>query len=404
MAEFVYEALTREGGEIRGTIAADTPAQAAARLQARGLIPVHTRPAGRSGPGAAWKRGKAGGRRLPAGEVAAAAGRLAALLAAGLPADRAIEILVEGAGSGAAVWRRVLECVRAGTSLADAMAAEGTAFPPMLVGMVRAGEAAGTLPVVLARLAEHLARQRAFGQTLRSALLYPAVLVAVAGASILFILTVVLPRFEPIFAEAGDRLPASTRALLAAGHFLDDWGSACALALLAGGFGLRAAFRLPRVRRAADALVLRLPFAGRLVAKAETARLARGLGTMVANGVPLTRALDIARGVLGNRVFAEVIGAVAVKLKEGRGLAGPMAASGLVPPTAVTLIRLGEETGRLGDMLLNVADLHEGELHRTLTRLSTLMVPVLTIVLGAGVAGIVASVFLALLGINELAA
>jgi general secretion pathway protein F len=256
---------------------------------------------------------------------------------------------------------------------------------------------------VLARLASFLARAERNRQRVFSALIYPAVLVAVAAMSVALVLTVVLPQFKPLFAEAGARLPESARLLLAVGDGLARSWWAILLALAAAVWGVRQALLVPRIAAARDRFLLSLPLAGPLVRRFEIGRFARTLAVLLANGVAAPRALALAGAAIGNRVVAGAVEAVATRFKEGEALSAALARSGEFPALAIQLIRTGEETGRLEEMLNEIADTFEEEAERTVERLIALLVPAVTIAMGIVIAAIIATVMTAMISINDLA-
>lgn len=282
------------------------------------------------------------------------------------------------------------------------MAADARSFPPVTVAMVRAGEANGALAETLGRLAGHLARVEAVRQAIRSALIYPAVLLATAAGSVLLVLLVVLPQLEPVLADSGAALPAITRLAFALSHGLRDGGWLLGLTGLVAALAVRRALTDPALQLRRDAWLLRLPLLGATCRAAEIGRFARTLGALLAGGVSLPAGLALAQPVLANRVVADAIGRVTLAVREGGGFAGALARTGLFPELALQMVRVGEATGRLDAMLEHLATLLEADVSRTLERGLTLLVPALTILLGLVVAGIIASVMLAVLSVNEL--
>jgi general secretion pathway protein F len=256
---------------------------------------------------------------------------------------------------------------------------------------------------VLLRLAEFLERTREMTQSVRSALIYPAVLVAMAIASLIVVLTVVLPTFEPLFADAGKKLPLATQIVRALGVAFREWWWLAIVLVGVGVLWYRRDISTVSGRQRWHGLVLRVPIVGSLVREVAFARFARMLGTLLANGVGVLTAMGHARRIVGNEVLAEALDSVSASLKEGGGLARPLAATKSFPRLAVDLISVGEETGRLEDMLLRAADLYEKEVARTLQRALSLLVPLLTLGLGALIAALIGSVLVAILSINELA-
>lgn len=405
MPRFRYRAVGFDGAVMEGETEAPDRTAAVARIRgiARYPMRVDEVPAGPT-PGI-LQRDLFGPRRIRPRQIALVTRELATLLEAGLPLDRALTVL-RGVGESpqvAGLLSRVQEKVRAGSTLADAMAAQGPAFPRHYVSMVRAGEAGGSLEDTLARLADLLERTHALRETVKSALVYPIILLVFAGVSVVVLLTMVLPQFEPLFEGAGQSLPWATRLFMGAGDALGRHGlTALAVggALAIGGARL---LRDPRRRLAWDAALLRLPLVGGLVARAEAARFTRTLGTLLSNGVPILTALSIVADTLSNRAVAAALGRARESLQAGEGIAAPLEASGAVPPLATHLIRVGEETGALEAMLAKAADIHDQEVERAVQRLLALLVPGLTVALGLLVAGIISSILVAILSVNELA-
>ena len=236
-----------------------------------------------------------------------------------------------------------------------------------------------------------------------SALIYPGLLTVAAIGSITLLLTQVLPQFVPLFEQSGAALPGPTRLLIAAGGALSAYGLYALLALSAGALAMRQALRRPRPRLVLDRLVLGLPVIGGLQREVMAARFTRTLGTLLTNGVPLIAALGIVQDAIGNRAGVAAVGRAAASAKGGAGLARPLAESGLFPPRTVHLLGLGEETGQLGAMALRAAAIHEERTRLGVQRLVALLVPAITVVMGAAIAGIVAALLLAMLGLNDLA-
>ena len=403
MPAFRYVAIDPSGQLQRGTMEAGTEAEVVARLQRGGSIPMRTSPA--SGALGGLLHAELGRRGLSRGQVTELTRELSIMLGAGQDLDRALRFLAETAPN--AKVRAVVEAlrgtVRDGGSLATALGQHPDSFPPLYAGLIRAGEAGGTLAPTLERLAGLLERERALAATVASALIYPGVLLVVALASIALLLTQVLPQFVPLFEQSGAQLPAATQALITAGDLLSNYGLYGLLGLLALGLVGRAALRQPGPRLAWDRLLLRLPVAGGLAREVMAARFTRTLGTLLTNGVPLIGALGIVRDAIGNRAGVGAVERATASAAAGAGLSRPLEESGLFPPRTVHLLRLGEETAQLGPMALRAAEIHEEATRIGVQRLVALLVPGITIVLGIAVGGIVASLLLAMLGLNDLA-
>lgn len=405
MARYRYEAVSSSGQTLAGEMDAASERAVIERLQDLGHLPVRAEPAAQSAAKGALPRDWFGRRRLSPRVLAIATRELATLLEAGLPLDRSLEVLVDLSETEAArgLFARVLERVRGGSTLADAMAQQEDAFPRYYVGMVRAAEAGGSLDSVMARLAGLIEKSLNLREGVRSALIYPAILLTVVGLSVVVLLTVVLPQFRSLFEEAGKNLPLMTSMLLAAGDALTEWGWAMAIGLIALALLARRQMARPAARERLDAMVLRLPLAGTLVRRYETALFSRTLGMLVRNGLPLLGALVIAKETVGNSVLARALEGVLEQLKEGRGFAAPLMATKAFPNLVGELAQVGEETGRLDDMLLKAADIYDAEVQRALERMLAFLVPALTLFLGALVAAVLGSVLGAILSVNELA-
>lgn len=398
---FRYSALTSAGDLVRGELTGTDAASIIAHLHEQALLPIEAAerttapvlrfPTRRAGP-------------LPGRELALTSQQLARLLKAGVPLDRALAILVdlvEGRRMGRAL-RRTLDRVRDGAALAEAMGAQGKAFPQAYVSLVRAGELSGALHAVMARLAEFLVRSEAMRQKVVSALIYPIILIVVAVLSVGLVLTAVLPQFEPMFRETGSRLPSSTRIVMAAGDALrEDWW---VILLVIASFGMAwsAAMRSPVVVAERDRVMLAIPVIRTLVSRFEIGRFCRTLGVMLANGVAAPTALALCGATIGNRAIATAVADAATRFKEGEGLSGPLARTGRFPSLSIQLIRIGEETGKLDDMLGEIADIYDQDVQRALDRLMSMLVPALTIVTGLLIAFIVTAIMTAMIGLNDL--
>ncbi len=402
MPSFRFEAIEPDGRRRQGVMEAPSQAAVLDRLRQAGSLPVRAEPS--SGP-VAEVAASGQGPRLKPQEVAELVRELAVMLVARQDLDPALRFLAEAAPNKrvAAVLADVRAQVRDGSALAEALARHPASFPPGHVGLVRAGEATGRLPEVLDRLAAMLERQRALAATVQSALIYPALLLVAAIGSVALILGGVLPQFASLFQQSGAALPDSTRWLLAAGDAVAKYGMLALLLVLLAGLGLRQALRWPPLRLRADALLLRLPGIGALAREVVAARLTRSLGTLLGSEVPLMAALAIARDAIGNRAALAAFDHAAGVAREGGGLAGALAGSGLFPARMTHLLRLGEEHAQLGAMALRAADMHEERSQRTVQRLVALLVPGMTIVMGCVVAAIVVSLLHAMLSLNDLA-
>jgi general secretion pathway protein F len=293
--------------------------------------------------------------------------------------------------------------VRAGRSFADALVESKTALPAYYVGMVQAGEAGGSLPQTLSRLGDLLRKQHEIRERIRSALIYPALLAGVVFVTVILLLTFVLPRFEALFAESEAPLPWATQAVLTIGGFVSDYWWLLALLTAAAAAGAVMLLRSPRGRVQVDAWLLRSRWTLGLPASIDTARLLRTLSTLLANGVQIGNAMRIARATLSNTCLRKGLDEAAQRIKAGESASSALNAAAVFPPQAVQLARVGEETGRLEELLGEAAAILEEESGAKLERLLTLLVPTLTIGMGLLIAGLIGSVLIGLLSVNDLA-
>jgi general secretion pathway protein F len=398
-----YKAVSPDGEVVEADMAAPSRAAVVERLQQQGHVPIRAEELRAAGA----RRGlrlDLSGRQLDRKDLVLLTRDLSVLLQAGLALDRALAILAELAARERAreLLSGLLERLRGGASLADAMAASGPVFPRFYVSMVRAGEAAGSIETTLARLAQFMERAQALRETVNSALIYPAILFATAALCVTLLVTLVVPSFEPLLAASGQPLPLPMRVVIGLGDFLGQYGWLAALAVAALALGARGALARPGPRRWFDRLVLRLPLLGELTGKAEGARFARTLGTLLRNGLPVLSALPIVKETLGNRALQDAVDEVAASLKEGRGFAEPLLAAGRFPGLLVHLVRVGEETGALEDMLFKAAEICEQDVQRAVERLLAVLTPALTIALALLVAGILSAIMSAMLSTYEL--
>jgi general secretion pathway protein F len=404
MPMFRYTAIGSGGKLSQGVL--DVPDEAALvdRLRRQGSILMRAEP-DRGGHPARFDIGFLRRGALRPQEVAEITRELAVMLGAGQDLDRALRFLVETAPRKrvARLLDTLRDAVRDGRALAVALSRHPSSFSRLYVGLVRAGEAGGALAPTLARLATLLERERALASTVTSALIYPCVLMLAAIGSIVLLLTDVLPQFAPLFAENGAVLPFSTRLMIGIGHALGVWGlpGLGLLAMLA--LGAHRLLKQPGPRLVFDGMRLRLPVLGALGREIMAARFTRTLGTLLINGMPLVKALEIVREVLGNTAGMRALDAAATGARGGAGLARPLAQSGLFPERTIHLLQLGEETAQLGAMALRAAEIHEEHTRLAVQRLVSLLTPAITIAMGGLIAGIVGSLMQAMLGLNDLA-
>ncbi len=404
MPRFRYKAVTATGEVVEGEMEASAKSELIDRLRNDGGVPIRAdeisaraRPSGR--------RTLFGGRRrLRDADLVTLTRELATLMQARLPLDRALAILADVAEDGRreSFMRQVLDRVRSGATLADALDQSGQPLPGIFTGMIRAGEAGGHLETVLAQLADTLEHARALKEHVVSALIYPAFVLVTALAALVLLLVAVLPEFRPLFEQSGAEMPLSTELMIGLGEGLRDYGAIVALVLALGFLALKRWLERPAGRLAWDRLMLHLPLFRTLVIRLETARFTRTLATLLGNGLPLMEALPIAIGTVGNRAMRQALGSLAPRLKRGENLSAALEACEPVPPLAVRMIRVGEEGDQFEQMLVKVGGIYEDEVKRAVQRLLALLVPGVTLGLGVVVAVIVGSMMSAILGAYDL--
>jgi general secretion pathway protein F len=398
---FRYRAATPTGQIRTGLIEAASQDEALGRLRRQGLAPIEATPSRAQALPRANARPDSALRQA----LINALGELAVLLGAGLTLERALALGVENADRTPlkAALAALLGRIKEGWTLSRAMQEGGALFPPLAPAMVAAGEANGRLDQALARLAQTLDRAEALRRSVVSALIYPCLLLAVAVGVICVMLLIVIPQFETLFSDNAAQLPLATRVVMGASHALRAWGLVGILALAGLGLAVRAALQRPKARLWLDRALLAAPGIGPLTTKAEVARFARVLAGLIDGGVTLSIALPIAQRSIGNTRLAAAVAQVASGLKEGGGLSGPLAATGLFPTMALSFLRTGEETACLGLMLERLADVLDRDVKTAVDRLMSLLTPVVTLAMAVMVGGIVASIISAILGFDDLA-
>lgn len=413
MAEFVYRAVDARGQFVDGRLEAADSQAAAGQLRARGLTPVRVDGASPvAGPpppaqaGAGSRRfGAAADRGIKYIDIHNLTNELAVMLRAGLQLDRALRVLASMAdkASLAALLQDILKSVKGGKGFSQALQPHQQHFGDFYINMVRSGEAGGQLGEVLTRLTEHLERIKQLRESVVSALIYPAILVVVAFISVFLMLGFVVPQFETLFDDMGEALPLPTRIIVALGHTVaDGWWWMAALIALAG-WAVRRWLRTPQGRARRDSMLLKAPVLGPIMRKYELTRFARSMGTLLGNGVPIVISLRIAADTVGNSILRAAFDTVPAQIKQGKRLADALAATGLMTPLALNMVRLGEETGRLDSMLLELARVYDNDVQSGVKRGLTLLEPLLILVLGGVIAAIIVSILMGILSVNDLA-
>lgn len=399
MATFDYAALDARGRDRRGTVAADSERDARDRLLRRQLVPVKLVPAGAAEPNPTLLRGRFGNRELTL------VTRQLATLAAVAPLEEALRTI--GAQAEKPAVRRVLLSTHAtvveGFRLSEAMARQGSAFPPLYRAMVAAGEGTGALPEILERLADLLERQQQVRSRLTTALVYPAALALTALAVVVALMTFVVPKVVEQFDSMGRTLPWLTRAVIGVSELMTGWGLALLVLLALAAVGLMRLLRRPDFRLRFDGMLLRAPLLGRLIRDVHAARLARTLAIMLASGLPLMEGLRTTARTVHNRVLRRATDDMADAIREGGSLSAAMRRAAVFPPTLLYMASSGESSGRLAPMLERAADYLEREFNTFTAAAMSLLEPAIIVAMGGLVALIVLSILLPILQFNTLA-
>ena len=417
MPDFSWRAAQPDAQIIEGRLQAASAAQAMTQLRAQGLTPLFIGEGGSgvaamgASPVATFKTAAPTGRGLfrsgaiSQADVLVMTSELSIMLKAGLSLDNALRVLIgmSAKPSMVALTQTLLDDVKGGASLSVALKRHPQQFGDFYINMVRSGEAGGQLSAVLERLVEHLERLRALRESVVSATIYPAILMVVALLSLIAMLGFVVPQFETLFKGMGDALPTPTRVVMAVGRVFTDYGLIIGLVLLLVFWLFRSWLRSPSGNQWWQARALKLPIFGKLLLKYDLTLFARSLGTLLGNGVPLLQALQIATQTVGNITLRQALEGVGPKVKGGGRLVDAMASSGIFEPLAISLVRVGEETGRMGPMLLELARLFNRDVETGIKRGLTLLEPLLIVVLGLLIAAIIVSILLGILSVNDLA-
>ncbi len=395
MATFSYRATTREGAIMEGVIDAVDEQAAVERLRNTGVIPLKV-----AAPRESFAKRIT--LRSSKGDLLTFTTELSALLAAGLPLDRSLNILSEISESKEmkAIITAILKSIREGSSFSDALLKHPRLFPKIYVNMVRAGETGGVLDVVLDKLNEFLESSKELKEHIVSAMIYPTILIFAGGISIFFLLTFVLPKFSVIFSEMGTSLPLPTKIVLGFSGFLRSFWWIVLGAAAAGWVLFKNFIRTPAGGYRWDSFKLKL--LRDVITKVETARFTRTLGTLIKSGVPLLQALNNSKDIISNKVISSAIDKVSRGAKEGKGIANPLAESKVFPPLALSMIKVGEETGQLDVMLIKVASTYERSLRVAIRRFVSFLEPAMILAMGLVIGFIVVSMLMAIFSITEL--
>lgn len=401
MATFTYKAIDATGRETVDQLVAADRAAAIEMIYSRQLSPVSVERAEEARPGGVFTGFGGVSKR----EIDAFTRQLGNLLAAGVPMSRALGILSREASRPASrkLWATVHDQVAGGMALADAMGLHPSAFSPIYVAMVRAGETGGFLDIVLEQIATFRAREADLKGRVKGALVYPIILAVLSAAIMVFLLTFFIPRFSQMFEEFGGSLPTLTRYIVTASDLLVKYWLILVLGIIVIAFAVQRMLTKEEGRRTMEGLLLRVPLFGTAVARFALVRFCRMLGTLVGAGVPLIASLRVAKEAIGNQVLADTVSSAIENVQKGHPLARSLEECRvLFPPAVIEMVSVAEESGRLDQELVRLAGTYEAELDRYLKMMVTLIEPALLFVMAALVGTVVIGMLLPIFSLQEL--
>ena len=404
MTLFFYQAVNSAGETVEGEQEAIDEIHCVQQLQQEGYIPLRVKPATSQTFLGFQLNGQRG--KLSTKHIVLFTGELATLLESGLPLDRSLFVLMDLASDNENLTKligRVLEKVKSGVSLADALEQQSGVFSKFYLNMIRAGEAGGNLGEVLSRLATYLESSQELKDTVSTALIYPTILLVMSLASLFIMLTFVVPQFSEMFASAGKALPLSTQMVVGLANWLQQywWAVIGSMVGVMGYFNAQLGSK--DTKRIWDARWLKLPLVGEMILNKEIANVTRTLGTLLGNGVSILSAFMIVRETVDNLHIADALDDTGEQIKQGKTLFDALEQKSIFPKMAMQMIKMGEETGHLEEMLLRIATIYDKQLRVSITRMLALLEPALIITLGIMIAGIIVSILLSILSVNDLA-
>ena len=421
MPRYSYVALDARGQELTGFLEGVSPSDAIAQLRQAGYFPTSVNDEQLSGSPAKMERGrgaKTNARKarvkkrgvvlwrkktVKAKTLMVFTRQLATLIDAGLPLLRGLEVL--GKQEPDTVLKDTIErlsvSVQDGNTFSESLAQHPRIFDRLYVSMVKAGELGGVLELVLGRLAEFQEKAQKVRNKIKSAMIYPVIVLSLAVSIMAFLLVFIVPKFETIFHEMlGNKpLPSITEFVIGISRFMQQHWLIVSGAIFALGLACKLIGRTPRGRAVVDRLALRAPLFGQLTRKSAISRFARTLGTLVSSGVPILQALTITRETAGNSVIAQAISRVHDSVKEGESIVQPLEASAAFPPMVISMVDVGEETGQLPEMLLKIAEVYDDEVDNAVAGLTAMLEPIMIVLLAVIVGTIVIALFMPLISI-----
>jgi type IV pilus assembly protein PilC len=395
MPKFSYQAITDTGATARGEIEAETPEAASSLLAARGYIPTEVREArGRSQSGSGAGFSLFSGIGTP--ELILFTKQFKTLIRSGVPMLTILQVLEDQTENKRLrpVLGRIHQDVREGASLYDAFRRHPGIFSPLYCSMLKAGESAGALPDILDRLVYVIEHEHKVKSDVKSAMTYPVIVLAFLGIAFFILLIGVVPKFVNVFKNAGLQLPWPTQICLALYQVISDYWFVIALLAIAAGVGGFVYGRTEQGRFVRDALLLKLPLVGKLLQKSALSRFASIFSILQASGVDILDAMDILAGTIGNDAISRQLQGIKDRLREGRGISGPLRQASYFTPMLVNMIAVGEESGNLDTLLKDVAAHYDTEVEYATKKLSDALAPILTISLAAVVGFFALAIFL----------
>ena len=402
MPQFSYKAIGRDGKAFNGIIEADGLELASRQLRGQGLTLLKLEAGGDVEARAARAAGKPPGRQ----DILSMTSELAVLLRAGMPLDRALKVLIDMASVPQMhqLLTELLGAVKGGKALSQAMAPHEELFGTFYISMVRSGEASGQLSEVLDRLVEYLENAKANRDSVVSALIYPAILLLVSVLSIVLMLGFVVPQFQSLFEDMGEGLPLLTRLVVDSAEFIKAYGWLILLLVAGLVIYLRRWVATQAGKTSLHQRMLKLPLAGGIIFEFEVSKFARTVGTLLGNGVSLLKAISIAIDTVDNRVIKDALQVLPPAVKSGKRMSAALADTGMFTPMVIQMIRVGEESGSLDQMMLELAKVFDGHVQSGVKRGLALLEPVLILGMGFIIAVIIIAILMGILSVNDLAA
>jgi type IV pilus assembly protein PilC len=392
MPIFTYRGRARGGRLITGQVEANTPLAVAAQLRQRRVMATSVR----EKPEPLRLKIPGFGGRVKDKDLTVFTRQIATMINAGLPLVQSLEVLASQQPNKQfqRILTKIREDVEEGSTFAASLKQHPTVFTPLYMSMVEAGEAGGFLDTVLNRLAGYIEKSMTLRRKVKGAMIYPATIITVAVAVVIFLLIFVIPTFKALFEGFGAALPLPTRIVLEASRLVKAHLLAGLGTLVGAVFGVRFYYRTEKGKKVIDSLLLRLPVIGQLIRKVSVAKFTRTLGTLLSSGVPILDGLNITAKVAGNKVVEEAILKTRASIAEGKTIADPLGASGIFPPMVVQMISVGEQTGALDSMLAKIADFYDAEVDQAVSNLTTLLEPIMIVFLGVVVGGLIIAMYL----------